>query len=154
MSTQVDEFNNLPRWFQRIIPLIAVILSVLAFSYVSYLYNQAALEFVHWIRMIIFTIMGIVLLLSAMIYVFNREAAWKWLKGGLALLPMLLLLQLILLLMNVIRMIIRSIFQGSLPEPVRMFIENYPSKIDVGILALIFIVGVIWVIDKLRNRTM
>src|SRR5699024_11960652 len=79
------EFNDLPRWFQRIIPLISVILSVLVFSYVMYLYNQESLEFMQWIRLIIFTIMGVVSILSAIVYVFNAELAWKWLIGGLGL---------------------------------------------------------------------
>ncbi|PTM53338.1 hypothetical protein C8J48_3662 [Desmospora activa DSM 45169] len=106
----MNNFHNLPRWFQRIIPLISVILSVLTFSYVSYLYNHTALEFVHWIRMIIFTVIGIGLLLSAVIYVYNQETAWKWLKGGLTLLAILLLLPLIMLLMNVIKTAIQAVF--------------------------------------------
>ena len=152
MSNNVDKFNDLPHWFQRIIPLISIILSVLAVSYVFYLYNQESLEFVHWLRAIIFTMMGFVLLSSAIIYFVNKELAWKWFIGGLGLLPILLLLQLLLFLMTIIRMVIRSIFQGRLPEPIRMFIENYPSKFDVVILSVLFIIGVLWVIDKLRNK--
>lgn len=152
MSNKVDEFNDLPNWFQRIIPLISIILSILAFSYVAYLYNQESLEFVQWIRAIIFTVMGVVLLSSAIIYFFNNKLAWKWLIGGLGLLPILLLLQLFIFLMTIIRMIINSIFQGSLPEPIQMFIENYPSKFDVVILSVLFIVAVLWIIDKLRER--
>lgn len=152
MSNNVDKFKELPHWFQRIIPLISIILSILAFSYVTYLYNQGSLEFVHWLRVIIFTMMGIVLLSSAIIYFVNKELAWKWLIGGLGLLPVLLFLQLLLFLMTIIRMVIRSIFQGSLPEPIRMFIENYPSKFDVVILSVLFIIGVLWIIDKLRNK--
>lgn len=152
MSNKVDKFNDLPRWFQRIIPLISVILSVLVFSYVMYLYNQESLEFMQWVRLIIFTIMGVVLISSAIAYVFNAELAWKWLIGGLGLLPILLLLQLFIFLMTIIRMIINSIFQGSLPEPIQIFIENYPSKFDVVILSVLFIVGLLWIIDKLRKK--
>jgi len=152
VSNKVDEFNDLPRWFQRIIPLISVILSVLVFSYVMYLYNQESLEFMQWIRLIIFTIMGVVSILSAIVYVFNAELAWKWLIGGLGLLPILLLLQLFIFLMTIIRMVINSIFQGSLPEPIQMFIENYPSKFDVVILSVLFIVGLLWIIGKLRKK--
>ncbi|HWO96605.1 MAG TPA: hypothetical protein VNM45_09760 [Bacillus sp. (in: firmicutes)] len=152
MSNKVEEFNNLPQWFQRTIPLISVLLSVLAFSYIIYLYNQASLELVHWVRIIIFAMIGVVLLLSSIIYVFNKESAWKGLIGGLALLPILLFLQLILLLIKIIKMIISSIFQGTLPEPVRIFIENYPSKFDIVILSVLFIGAVLWIIDKLRSR--
>ncbi|MBY7145098.1 hypothetical protein KFZ56_18940 [Virgibacillus sp. NKC19-3] len=148
----MDEYNNLPRWFQRIIPLISVIFSILAFSYVIYLYSQESLEFVQWIRLIIFTIIGVVLLFSAIIYVFHAELAWKSLIGGLGLLPILLLLQLFLFLMTVIRMAIESIFQGSLPEPIQLFIENYPSTFDIVILSVLFIIGLLWIIDKLRKK--
>jgi hypothetical protein len=49
-------------------------------------------------------------------------------------------------------MIISSIFAGKLPEPIRVFVENYPSKFDVVILAVLFIVGVLWTIDKLKQK--
>lgn len=96
--------------------------------------------------------MGVGSILSAIVYVFNAELAWKWLIGGLGLLPILLLLQLFIFLMTIIRMVINSIFQGSLPEPIQMFIENYPNKFDVVILSVLFIVGLLWIIDKLRKK--
>lgn len=152
MSNQVDDYHRLPHWFQRMIPIISIILAVLVFSYSIYLYNQESLEFVHWIRMIIFSIMGIVFIFSTISYVFNKELAWRGLVGGVTLLPVLLMLQLILFLLSIIRIIIRSIFSGSLPEPIRVFIENYPSKFDIVILSVLFIIGVLWIIDKLRTR--
>lgn len=127
-------------------------LSLLAFSYALYLYNQESLEFVQWVRLIVFTMISVVLLLSAIFYFFRAELAWKWLIGGLALLPILLLLQLILFLMTIIKMMIDSLFQGSLPEPVRLFIENYPSTFDIVILAALFIVGLLWLIQKLKKQ--
>ncbi|AEG59952.1 hypothetical protein [Desulforamulus ruminis] len=151
-SSKETEFNNLPHWFQRIIPLISVILSALAFSYVVYRYNQASLELVHWVRIIIFALIGIVSLFSAVLYAFNKELSWKWVIGGLSLIPILLALQLILLFMNIFKVAIGSILEGRLPETVRMFIENYPSKFDIIILAVLFMAGILWVIDKLRTK--
>ncbi len=151
-SSKETEFNNLPHWFQRIIPLISVILSALAFSYVVYRYNQASLELVHWVRIIIFALISIVSLFSAVLYAFNKELSWKWVIGGLSLIPILLALQLILLFMNIFKVAIGSILEGRLPETVRMFIENYPSKFDIIILAVLFMAGILWVIDKLRTK--
>ncbi|MFD1066516.1 hypothetical protein [Oceanobacillus locisalsi] len=152
MDNKVDEFHHLPRWFQRIIPFISIVLSVLAFSYVIYLYNLESFAFVQWIRFIIFIIIGVAMILSAIFYIFNAAFSWKWFIGTLGLLPILLLLQLIIFLLTVLRTVIDSLFQGSLPEPVQMFIENYPSKFDVVILSVLFIVGVLWMINKLRKN--
>ncbi|GIN72920.1 hypothetical protein J14TS2_33950 [Bacillus sp. J14TS2] len=151
MSDKIDEFTEFPRWLQRILPLISLILAILAFSYSMYLYNQESLVFVQWIRLIIFAIMGLVLLFSTIFYFFNDELAWKWLVGGLTLLPILLLLQLILFLIHIIKTGISSVFAGSLPEPIRIFLENYPSKFDIVILSVLFIVGVLWIVDKLKK---
>lgn len=68
MSDKIDEFTEFPRWLQRILPLISLILAVLAFSYSTYLYNQESLVFVQWIRLIIFAIMGLVLLFATILY--------------------------------------------------------------------------------------
>src|SRR5699024_3920111 len=106
-----------------------------------YLYNQESLEFMQWIRLIIFTIMGVVLILSAIVYVFNAELAWKWLIGGLGLLPILLLLQLFIFLMTIIRMVINSIFQGSLPEPIQMFMKT----IQANLMLLSYLCFLLWV---------
>ncbi|MET3506408.1 hypothetical protein [Halalkalibacter oceani] len=152
MSNNVDEFRDFPRWLQRMIPFISVMLAMLAFSYALYLYNQESLGFVHWVRLIVFTMISVVLLLSAILYFFRAELAWKWFIGGLGLLPILLLLQLILFLMTMIKMVIASLFQGSLPEPVRLFIENYPSPFDSVILAVLFIAGLVWLIQKLKKQ--
>jgi hypothetical protein len=51
-------------------------------------------------------------------------------------------------------MLIGSIFQGQLPEPIRMFIENYPSKYDVAIIIILLIVGFLVVINKLNKKKM
>ncbi|WP_080873489.1 hypothetical protein [Oceanobacillus timonensis] len=152
MDHQADEFHHLPRWFQRIVPFISMILAILAFSYVIYLYNLESLAFVQWVRFIIFVIIGVTMILSAIFYIFNAALSWKWLIGALGLLPILLLLQLIIFLMTILRTVIGSLFQGSLPEPVQMFIENYPSKFDVVILSVLFVVVVLWMINKLRKN--
>ncbi|SFL91895.1 hypothetical protein SAMN04487943_10589 [Gracilibacillus orientalis] len=147
----VEVYKSLPGWLQRIVPFISIVLSLLAFSYVFFRYTQGDLEFVHWLRIIIFSIIGVVLLFSAITFAFNKEESWKLLIGGLTLLPILLMLQLFLLILKVIRIVIQSIFQGSVPEPIRMFIENYPSKFDIIILSVLFIIGVMWIIDQLKK---
>lgn len=152
MPNKVDEFNNLPLWVQRLLPWISLILSILAFPYIIYLTHQASLEFVHWMRMVIFAVMGLALLFSAVIYPFNKVTAWKWLLGGLSLLPLLLCLQLILLCFRILSIVAHSMIRGTLPEPIRIFIENYPSKADVLILLVLFSLGVFWIIDRLKNK--
>ncbi|MDM8101684.1 MULTISPECIES: hypothetical protein [Oceanobacillus] len=152
MDNKTDEFHHLPRWFQRIIPLLSIILSILSFSYVMHLYSLESLVFAQWIRFIIFSLISVVFILAAIIYFFNGALAWNWFIGGFGLLPILLLLQLIIFLLTIVRTAVDAIFQGSLPEPVRTFIDNYPSKFDVVILAVLFIAGVIWMINKLRNK--
>ncbi|WP_018932243.1 hypothetical protein [Gracilibacillus lacisalsi] len=147
----VEAYKSLPGWLQRLLPFISIVLSLLAFSYVFYRYTQGDLELVHWLRIIIFSIIGTVLLFSAVTFVFNKEEAWKLFIGGLTLIPILLLLQLFLLILRVIRIVLQSIFQGSVPEPIRMFIENYPSKFDIIILGVLFIIGVLWIIDQLKK---
>ncbi|KAA9023972.1 hypothetical protein [Niallia endozanthoxylica] len=127
-------------------------LAVIVFAYSTYLYNQESLEFVHWIRMIVFSIMGIIFILSTITYVFNKEYAWRGLVGGAALLPIPLMLQLLLFLLSIIRTIIRAIFEGNLPESLQVFIENYPSKFDIVILSVLIIIEILWIIDILRTR--
>lgn len=152
MNNKADEFYHLPRWFQRMIPLLSIIFSILSFSYVMHLYNLESLAFTQWSRFVIFTLISVVFILAAIFYFFNPVLAWKWFIGGFGLLPILLLLQLIIFVLTIIRSAIDAIFQGSLPEPVRMFIDNYPSKFDVVILSVLFIVGAVWIINKLRNK--
>ncbi len=147
----VEVYKSLPVWLQRMLPFVSIVLSLLAFSYVFFRYTQGDLEFVHWLRIIIFSIIGVILLFSAIIYAFNQGEAWKWFVGGLTLLPVLLMLQLFLLILKVARIVIPSVFQGSVPEPIRMFIENYPSKFDIIILSVLFIIGVMWIIDQLKK---
>lgn len=60
MENKIENYNRLPRWFQRLIPIISIILAVLAFAYITYLYNQPSLEFVHWIRIGVFSVMCVV----------------------------------------------------------------------------------------------
>lgn len=117
-----------------------------------HLYSLESLVFAQWIRFIIFSLISVVFILAAIIYFFNGALAWNWFIGGFGLLPILLLLQLIIFLLTIVRTAVDAIFQGSLPEPVRTFIDNYPSKFDVVILAVLFIAGVIWMINKLRNK--
>ncbi|QGH32887.1 hypothetical protein GI584_01940 [Gracilibacillus salitolerans] len=147
----VEVYKSLPVWLQRMLPFVSIVLSLLAFSYVFFRYTQGDLEFVHWLRIIIFSIIGVILLFSAIIYAFNQGEAWKWFVGGLTLLPVLLMLQLFLLILKVARIVIQSVFQGSVPEPIRIFIENYPSKFDIIILSVLFIIGVMWIIDQLKK---
>ncbi|MGP4040135.1 hypothetical protein ACTWP4_09605 [Gracilibacillus sp. D59] len=147
----VEVYKNLPSWLQRILPFASIVLSLLAFSYVFYRYTQGNLEIVHWLRIIIFSIIGVVLLVSTIIFAFHKEEAWKLFIGGLTLLPVLLMLQLFLLILQVIRIVLQFIFQGSIPEPIKMFIENYPSKFDIIILGVLFIIGVMWIIDQLKK---
>ncbi|WP_163582909.1 hypothetical protein [Gracilibacillus saliphilus] len=147
----IEVYKSLPSWLQRLLPFISIVLSLLAFFYVFYRYTQGDLEFVHWLRIIIFSIIGTVLLFSAVTFVFNKEEAWKLFIGGLTLIPVLLLLQLFLVILRVIRIVLQSIFQGSVPEPIRMFIENYPSKFDIIILGVLFIISVLWIIEQLKK---
>lgn len=153
MSKQIN-FHDFPRSVQLAFPFLSIILSGASFWYVFYLVNQESLQFIQWIRLIIFALIGVILLLSAIIFIFHKALAWKGFIFGLSLLPVLLCLQLCLFIITIIRMLIGSIFQGQLPEPIRMFIENYPSKYDVAIIIILLIVGFLVVINKLNKKKM
>lgn len=79
MDNKTDEFHHLPRWFQRIIPLLSIILSILSFSYVMHLYSLESLVFAQWIRFIIFSLISVVFILAAIIYFLMEH----WLGIGL-----------------------------------------------------------------------
>lgn len=153
-ETPETEFHRLPRWAQRMLPFLSALLSASAFSYAAFIWLRTELEPVHGLRMVFFAAIGLILLFSAVLYIFNKETAWRWFIGGLTCLPILLFLQLILFLLNLLGMAVASLFEGTLPEPLRMFIEHYPSQADLAILSALFVAGVLWVANRLRKRNM
>lgn len=152
MSSEESEFQSLPPWFKRMVPFVSIILSILVFSYVWFRYNQlSTILLENWIRFIIIGVIGVVFLFSALVFFLNKEGGWKWFIAGFALLPVLLFFQLILFAIRAVQTLSGFVLEGSIPKPLQMFIENYPSKFDVVILAVLLIIGVSWIIKKLKN---
>lgn len=147
-----DTFKQLPPSWQRLVPVASGVLALIAFAYTSYLISLDSRQLVQWLRLIVFGVMGLVLLVSAVAYARQPRKAWQWMVGGLSLIPILLMIQLLLFLLRAGFAVIGMLIQGHMPETLRVFIERYPSKADVVILAVLVLVGSGWLLSKRYGR--
>lgn len=147
-----DTFEQLPPSWQRLVPAASGVLALIAFAYASYLIALDSRQLVQWLRLIVFAVMGLVLLASAVAFARQPRKAWQWMVGGLSLIPILLMIQLLLFLLRAGFAAIGMLVHGHMPEPLRLFIERYPSKVDVVILAVLVLVGAGWLLSKRNGR--
>jgi predicted membrane channel-forming protein YqfA (hemolysin III family) len=151
MGNKTAGYENQPEWIRRAFPLFGLILAFILLGFAWYLYSHAPLVIERWIRIIFIAAIGFVFLMSSLFYFIKRELGWKWFMGGFYLIPVLLFLQLILLFLKIVKTLAGTIFSGEIPEPVRMFLENYPSKFDMIILGILLIFGVLQILKRLQR---
>ena len=154
MNDQRDKAEQqLPSWLFRIIPLVSMILSAVALAFAWARYNQSdSISWDHWVRIILIGLIGVAFLLAAIVSVFNKNAGWTLFTGSIGLIPVLLLLQLVLLAIRAVRAILGLIAEGNIPKPIQMFIDNYPSKIDIIILSVLAVLIILGIARKLNKK--
>ncbi|WGU96168.1 hypothetical protein QJQ58_07950 [Paenibacillus dendritiformis] len=108
--------NETPDWFRKLLPVISAVLGFGALWYTWYRYhdmaNWPAAPWSDWIRLGFMSLLGILCLAASILLLLGRPSGMQVFTGGLAMVPLMLVSNLIIF---GFRMIYRLIQEGAQP---------------------------------------
>ncbi|UHA72544.1 hypothetical protein [Paenibacillus sp. 481] len=141
----VSNYNNQEQerrvstdWFVNILPLLSASLGGAALWYTWFMYGtlaQADVPWYNWIRPAFLLLCGILCLVSTALFVLGKSSAWSVFKGGLFMIPMMLMSGLIMLVIRAIQHVIQGSAQ---PFLVQMFTD--PKNLIIPIIVMAFVI--------------
>lgn len=153
MKDQTDsspqETGVFPNWLTRIMPLVSLFLGAAALWYTWFrgheMLNTADVPWYEWIRPAFTLLIGWMCLVSALLFLLGLKSAWHWLKGGLSLVPLMLMSNLVI---AASRAVI-GLFQGkALPLLEHLFTNPKNLIIPVIVIAL----GLLGSLSKMETK--
>ncbi|AZN43427.1 hypothetical protein [Paenibacillus albus] len=139
-----------PKWLLTLAPFLSALLGVAALWYTWIKYHEIvdppSFEWYGWIRPAIITLIGMLCLLSTLLFIAGKAAAgWSLFTASIAAIPIILFANLIILLVRVAI----GLFQGEASE---LFTKLFSTPFNKALLVVAMIFVVRSVLQKFKKR--
>lgn len=142
MNNNVDGTanRNMPDWFIRMFPWISALLGGGALWYTWFRYHDLAsrseLFWHEWIRLAFMLLFGALCLAATVLFFLGKSSRWSVFMGGLYMVPLLLVSNLVILIVRVILNIVQGKAQ---PLFEKLFAQPKNIAIPIIVIALVLL---------------
>jgi hypothetical protein len=150
INSSEHEGHQMPRWLTKLLPLIATVVGAGAlwiawFQYIGIM-DQPQSEWYAWIRPVLMSLVGLLCMMAAILFMTAKPSAWSVFVGGLSIIPIMLFSNLVILIFRVIQ----NIMLGDV-DPFLSRVSSSPLKVILNIMVVLIVLSVIQGIKKSKN---
>jgi hypothetical protein len=126
---------NTPHWLINMLPFISAVLGggALWYTWLKYndVMNQSGFLLYGWIRLAFMLLIGILCLVSTILFILGKSSGWSVFMGGLSMVPLMLFTNLVILVFR----FIQNIVQGN-AQPFFDHLFTQPENIAIPIVVI------------------
>lgn len=125
-----------PKWFLNLLPVVSTVLGcgALWFAWFRYnnIVNRPEFHWYAWIQLAFIVLMGILCLLAALLFLLGKSSGWSVFTYGLAIVPLILFSNLVILVFR----IIQNIIQGN-AQPFFVSLFTQPRNLIIPMVVIV-----------------